>query len=124
MSTIKWQTTITEIGPEVSAFVDENILVLFDTTAPDELTEFAALHPPTELAAPVAAGDIVWFDEHSFRVISIGTVANENLANLGHAVFKCNGRQEPEMPGDICLDDADLPPIDVGTKIRIESDEG
>lgn len=123
MSILKWQTTITDIGPEVNAFVDENILVLFDTTAPDELTEFAALHPPTELLAPVAAGDIVWIDEHSFHVISVGDVANENLANLGHAVFKCNGRQEPEMPGDICLEEAGLPPIDVGTEIRITSDE-
>ena len=123
-SAIKWETVVAAIGPEAGAFLQEGIVVLFDTSAPVELAEFAVLHPPATLREPVVVADSVWLGGRRFRVTAVGAVANTNLATLGHLVLKCNGLDEAEMPGDVCLERGVLPPLDIGTPIRIAGREG
>lgn len=103
----------------VSEFLEHNILVIFGASAPDELAEFAVIHDGEELVAPLEAGDTVLIDNDSYKVLAVGEVANINLANLGHLVLKCNGQNQPEMPGDVCLENKPLPLISVGTTLVI-----
>jgi PTS system glucitol/sorbitol-specific IIA component len=117
---IKYEGSITAIGPYVSEFIDAGILVLFGLSAPEELAEFALLHDGAALRAPLVPGDVVYVDDSGYRVLAVGEVANANLANLGHLVVKFNGESEPELPGDVCVEAAPLPEIVVGSKIRIE----
>lgn len=120
---LKYSATVTAIGPLTVEFVEAGILVLFGASAPEELQEFAIIHDGVDLAAPVAAGDTVKIDAASFNVLAVGDVANDNLKNLGHLVLKFNGQTEPELPGDVCVESQPLPPVTVGTVLRIEGVE-
>jgi glucitol/sorbitol PTS system EIIA component len=120
---VKYQAQITFIGPMVSEFMDHNIVVLFGSSAPDELQEFAILHNGTELYAPLKAGDTVILSGTSFAILAVGDVSNDNLANLGHLVLKFNGETVPEMPGDVCLEKKSLPSVKVGSMLLIEGKE-
>lgn len=117
---IKYKARVTSIGPFVSEFIDHNILVLFGESAPEELAEFALIHDGQTLHSPLAAGDRVSIDSHSFEILAVGEVASQNLENLGHLVLKFNGEKEVEMPGDVCVEKRPLPPIAVGTLITLE----
>ena len=48
-SVIKYQATVTYIGPLVSEFLDSGIVVLFGEDAPEELRDFAIIHDGHEL---------------------------------------------------------------------------
>lgn len=120
---LKYTATVTAIGPLTGEFVEAGILVLFGASAPDELRDFAIIHDGVALAAPLATGDVVWVDAQRFSVLAVGDVANENLKNLGHLVLKFNGEATPELPGDVCVESLPLPPVSVGTVLRIEGAE-
>jgi len=117
----KYETRVAEIGPLVPEFLESRILVFFRVGAPPELAEFSILTEPSELVSDIEAGDWIAIGEHFYRVTAVGEVANMNLRNLGHLVLKCNGWTEPELPGDVCVEARDLPPIDIGTILRISS---
>ena len=119
---VKYEASITAIGPYVSEFMDHNILVLFGQNAPEELAEFAVLHDGDTLHAPLAIGDQVCMGDECVKVLAIGEVANSNLENLGHLVLKFNGETEPEMPGDVCVEKRAIPDFTVGTRIKIVGD--
>lgn len=116
---IKYQATITAIGPLVSEFVEAGVLVFFGANAPAELAEFAILHDGSELHGAVAPGDLIRLDEHTYHVLAVGEVANQNLSALGHLVIKFNGQTEPEMPGDVCAEAVPVPPLQVGMRFEI-----
>jgi PTS system glucitol/sorbitol-specific IIA component len=116
---IKYNATITAIGPLVQEFLNEGIIVLFGQQAPEELAEFAILHDGTTLHAPLAAGDVVTMGDESYTVLAVGEVASDNLRNLGHLVLKCNGQHEVEMPGDVCVEAKPLPHLEVGMGLQV-----
>ena len=117
---IKYDCTITNIGPYVSEFLDAGIVVLFGADAPEELIEFSIIHDGKELKDDLKPGDKVWIDQNSFDILAVGEIANKNFSNLGHLILKFNGENEPEMPGDVCLEKVELPEIIIGSKIKIE----
>lgn len=119
MSDVKYHMRVVEIGPLVEEFVHAGILVFFQVGAPPELAEFSILHEPSDSFTDVEPGDVVAIDGDRFRVTAIGEVANKNIRDLGHLIMKANGRSEPELPGDVCVEEKDLPPIRVGTIIQI-----
>lgn len=112
----KYETKVVQIGPLAQEFMDAGILVFFGLDAPEELTDFAILHQPTtSLQMHVQPGDTLIVGNTAIQVLSVGGVANENLANLGHFVVKFNGFTEPEMPGDISVPiQNNLPAIEPG----------
>ena len=117
---LKYEAHVTGIGPYVSEFIDANILVLFGDQAPEELAEFAIIHDGKTLDGDLKVGDVISLGENKYTVLAVGEVANENLANLGHLVVKFNGENEPEMPGDVCVEAKPLPEIEPGLVIRLE----
>jgi PTS system glucitol/sorbitol-specific IIA component len=54
---------------------------------------------------PPEPGDILSIGENSFRITAVGDKAWQNIEELGHAIFVFNGFEEPEMPGQICLEE-------------------
>lgn len=119
---LKYAATVTAIGPLVNEFIDSGILVLFGKDAPEELAEFSVLHDGTELLEPLAVGDVIHLGDETFRVLAVGEVVNTNLAALGHLILKFNGQNEPEMPGDVCVEAKPMPPIEEGLSIRIDGE--
>jgi len=120
---IKYDCTVTSMGPLTEEFINAGILVLFGENVPEELIEFSILHDGTELAQEVAPGDQVRIDEQSFRILAVGEVANTNLANLGHLILKFNGETEPELPGDVCVEARAVPEIKPGTRFLITDEQ-
>ncbi|MDF1520315.1 MAG: PTS glucitol/sorbitol transporter subunit IIA [Brevefilum sp.] len=120
---IKYQATVTEIGPLVVEFVNAGILVFFGAKAPPELREFSIIHDGKELLENVEPGDEVVIDDASYKVLAVGEVANTNLGNLGHLVMKFNGMEVAELPGDVCVEEKPVHPVEIGTVFKILSDQ-
>lgn len=107
----------------MSEFIEGGVLVFFGQNAPPELAEFAVLHDGTELVGQVAPGDQIRLNQHHYRVLAVGEIANQNLDALGHLVIKFNGSTVPEMPGDVCTEAAPVPPLQIGMRFQIETVE-
>ncbi|HEY8868298.1 MAG TPA: PTS glucitol/sorbitol transporter subunit IIA [Candidatus Limnocylindrales bacterium] len=116
---LKLRSWVTSIGDSVEEFRAAQILVFFQEGAPEELAEFSVLHAADVNLATIAPGDTLRLGAETFRVLAVGDVANENLANLGHLVVKANGLTEPEMLGDVCIEAKPLPRLTVGDEIEI-----
>ena len=118
---IKYKAAVQSVGELTGEFIAEGILVFFAAGAPEELQETALVHDCSdEPAAPVEVGDRIRLDRHSFPVLAVGRLANENLKNLGHLVLKFNGLTEAEMDGDITLPAVPVPDLGVGGTLIIE----
>ncbi len=116
---VRYESEVVEVGGEVPSFVEAGVLVWFHDDAPEELRWFSVLHRPTTTAGGVAPGDVVWIDDHALRVTAVGEVANKNLVLLGHLDLKANGALEAPLPGDVCVEQGVLPPVQIGTRLRI-----
>ncbi len=120
---VRYESEVVEVGGEVPSFVEAGVLVWFHDDVPEELRWFSVLHRPTTTTGGVAPGDVVWIDDHALRVTAVGEVANKNLVLLGHLDLKANGALEAPLPGDVCVERGVLPPVQVGTRLRIVGPE-
>lgn len=116
----KYYARVIAIGEFAVEFIAEGIVVFFASNAPEELQEHAVVHDRTDpQTEDVQVGDTIRIGSETFPVLAVGTVANENLRNLGHLVLKFNGLKEPEMQGDVNLPEKAIPEISIGTELEI-----
>lgn len=120
---IVYQTTVTAVGELVSDFRDQGILVFFGEGAPAELHEFSILHKVEISERAPEVGDLIRINSEDFseefQVLAVGSVASDNLLNLGHLDLKANGLSEAELPGDVNVEARPLPMIKVGDKLEV-----
>ncbi len=117
----KYDVTVSGVGETAAAFAAEGILVFFGPDAPEELHEFAIITDLGSLHGEVEAGDRLVVGADSFPIVGVGSVANENLASLGHLVVKFNGLAETELPGDVSVVAQPAPEIEPGVRVAIVS---
>ena len=117
--TVLYKSTVTEIGELVPSFVAEGILVFFGESAPEELRTFCIIHKVEHQEGQVKEGDTVTIDGQGFEVLAVGSVANDNLYNLGHLNLKANGNTLADLPGDVCIAQVELPEIKIGSQLEI-----
>ena len=117
--TVLYSSTVTEIGELVPSFIAEGMLVFFGESAPEELRTFCIIHKVEHAEGQVKEGDQVSIDGNVFPVLAVGSVANDNLYNLGHLNLKANGSTTADLPGDVCIPQVELPAVKIGTKIEI-----
>ena len=86
-----------------------------------ELHEFSIIHVPEVATRAPQKGDMIKINENVFNVLAVGSVASENLLNLGHLDLKANGLTEPEMPGDVNVEAVSLPTVQVGDRLVVIS---
>ena len=121
MSEIVYSTTVTAVGELVPDFAEQGVLVFFGEDAPAELHEFSIIHTPdVQIRAP-QVGDRITLAENTFKVLAVGSVASDNLLNLGHLDLKANGLTEPEMPGDVNVEATVLPSVQIGDRLIVIS---
>lgn len=118
MKTI-YETTVTKLGPEVEAFLEEKILVLFKGNAPAELAEYCVLHDENVLHEDIEAKDELRLKDKIFTITSVGSAVTKNLSELGHITLKFDGNTEADLPGTLCLEDKEVPTFQEGDKIEI-----
>uniref|UniRef100_UPI0040499444 PTS glucitol/sorbitol transporter subunit IIA n=1 Tax=Candidatus Planktophila sp. TaxID=2175601 RepID=UPI0040499444 len=121
MSQIVYSTTVTAVGELVSDFADQGVLVFFGEDAPIELHEFSIIHKPDVVDRAPQVGDTITLQENVYNVLAVGSVASDNLLNLGHLDLKANGLTEPEMPGDVNVEAVSLPKVNVGDRLIVTS---
>ncbi len=117
--TVLYKSSVTEIGELVPSFIAEGMLVFFGESAPEELRTFCIIHKLEHAEGQVKEGDVVSIDGHEFEVLSVGSVANDNLYNLGHLNLKANGNTVADLPGDVSIAKVSLLEVSIGTKIEI-----
>jgi len=117
--TVLYKSSVTEIGELVPSFIAEGMLVFFGESAPEELRTFCIIHKLEHAEGQVKEGDFVSIDGHAFEILSVGSVANDNLYNLGHLNLKANGNTVADLPGDVSIAKVDLPEVKIGTQIEI-----
>lgn len=118
-----YSTTVTAVGELVSDFREQGILVFFGEGAPIELHEFSVLHKVEISQRAPEVGDLIRINSEDFseefQVLAVGSVASDNLLNLGHLDLKANGLSEAELPGDVNVEARPLPMIKVGDKLEV-----
>lgn len=119
MPKVVYSSTVTAVGALVSDFRDQGLLVWFGENAPTELHEFSILHKvDIHKRAPIV-GDTVALNDDLFTVLAVGSVASENLLNLGHLDLKANGLSVAELPGDVNVEAKELPMVKVGDRLQV-----
>lgn len=114
-----YQATIKGKGDMVDAFKEERIFVTFGDNAPDALKDFCYSVDVNPVNGEVKPGCKLVIDGKTFSIVKVGDVANENLANLGHVTYNFNGADGECLPGTICVEQAEVPALDIGSEISI-----
>jgi PTS system glucitol/sorbitol-specific IIA component len=118
----KYETTVIEIGEMAKRFFSQKIMVLFTKKEmPLEMKDISIMHSGGELVEDIETGDVLFLGNRAYSVSAIGEKANRNLRLMGHVCLKFDGKQAPEMPGDIHLKSGEPLAIDLGEKIIIQS---
>ena len=114
-----YQVTIKGKGDMVEAFKDEGIFVTFGDNAPDTLKDLCYAIDVNPVNGVVKPGCKLVIDGKEYKIVKVGDVANENLANLGHVTYSFNGEDAECLPGTICVEKAEIPALDIGSTIAI-----
>lgn len=108
---LKYYAVIHEVGPMVAELFPHGILIFFGETAPQELREVALVHNKTQLLSDLEAGDFLKVSPPGgdqqicwYRLTAVGTMANTNLAELGHLVIHFDGASIANLPGTISVE--------------------
>ena len=115
----KYEAKITEIGEEVELFADEQMMVIFNNTVPEELRSFAVIHEKAELLEGVEAGDVLEINGERFEILYVGNKVNDTLRDLGHCTISFSGEASADLPGTMCVEKAPLPELALGAEICI-----
>lgn len=116
---LRYETEICAVGALASQFFDEGLVILFAEDAPAELADFAVLHRCARVHGPVEPGDVIELGGQRLRVVGVGEVVNDHLAEFGHVVVKRDGRSLPQLPGDLSCDEGPIPALAAGMRLRI-----
>ncbi len=121
MSVVVYSTTVTAVGELVPDFAEQGVLVFFGENAPLELHEFSIIHKPDVQTRAPQVGDTITLANNEYNVLAVGSVASDNLLNLGHLDLKANGLTEPEMPGYVNVEATVLPSVQIGDRLIVIS---
>ncbi|HWO98523.1 MAG TPA: PTS glucitol/sorbitol transporter subunit IIA [Bacillus sp. (in: firmicutes)] len=114
-----YQTTIKNIGPSVSDFLEEKMFILFGDNAPAELADYCLLINVNEVEGDIEEGDTLRFSDKEYKITAVGDAVKKNLGSLGHITLRFDGSDTPELPGTLYLEDADIQVPEAGSTIQI-----
>lgn len=116
-----YSITVTDIGVDVPALLEERMLVLFGPTVPAELRDLCVVHDglPTQYETLYVGGNVS-FASQEYRIVEIGEVANTNFGGLGHltVIFKDSGEL---LPGCVRVTPDTVPSLSIGDTVTFET---
>ncbi|EDW3871757.1 PTS glucitol/sorbitol transporter subunit IIA [Salmonella enterica subsp. diarizonae] len=92
-----YQTTITRIGQSATEALGEQMLITFREGAPADIEEFCFIHCHGEMNGALQPGARFELGQ----VTAVGSVAEQNLRELGHITLRFDGLREAEFPGTV-----------------------
>ena len=116
---IIYENEVKALGASVDEFAGGNMFIIFGENAPDELKDYCYLVSVNPINGTIAAGQYLQIDDEEYRITAIGDEAPVTLAGLGHMTINMSGKTVAELPGTLYTEEADVPNIHIGTKIRI-----
>ena len=113
-----YTATITRVGAEAASFAAEGMIVTFGDGAPAELAEFCYIIEGSAPAREIRPGDTLTLPTGTFKVSAVGSAANKNLTQLGHATLNFSGLTEAELAGTFYLrGEGNAPILTVGDSL-------
>ncbi|WP_323703818.1 PTS glucitol/sorbitol transporter subunit IIA [Mammaliicoccus sp. Dog046] len=115
-----YKTIIKEFGDLAPAFKEDNLFVLFGTSAPGELKDISYIHETNEISDDFNLSNvsILKINDIEFKVDKIGSEAHNNLMTLGHISVYLNNNDI--LPGAIAISGHELPDLKIGDTLRFE----
>lgn len=114
-----YENTIKAVGASVAEFADSDFLIIFGKNAPDELKDYCYTVDVNPINGTIKAGQVISFDDQTYKITSVGEEAPVTLKGLGHCTIRFSGNTEPELPGTLYVEKKPLPKVGVGTVIQI-----
>ncbi len=114
-----YQTMITKVGEFAEEALIENMFITFKQSVPKDLEDYCFIHKHGELLCDVKAGDLLQVDGKDYPITAVGSVASNNLKELGHVTFRFDSATEAEYPGTIHLN-GNVPTLGVNTTLVIK----
>lgn len=99
--TVIYQTTITRIGQSAPDALSDQMLITFREGAPADIEEFCFIHCHGQMTGTLRPGARLEFAGHAYPVTAVGSVAGQNLQELGHITLRFDGHNEAEFPGTV-----------------------
>lgn len=118
-----YRSTVTGLGADVDMFAEEKMLIIFNETAPKDLCDISVLHEISPLEGTIEKGDLLAFDDQTYRITFVGAKVNETVSELGHCTIVFNGEEQADLPGTMCVEARDMPAISVSTVITLTKAE-
>ncbi len=115
-----YETEVVNIGELAVEMLEEEMLVTFGEEAPSDVAEYCYGIRLNKAEKTVCAGMTMLFDGARYGITAVGTVANDNLNNLGHITLRFDGCTVPETVGALHLEKKMLPDLHIGSCIVIE----
>ncbi|SFP81446.1 PTS glucitol/sorbitol transporter subunit IIA [Salibacterium halotolerans] len=116
--TVYFEADVTTIGPDVELMLEDNMLILFNESATDDLKEISVIHNGTTISEVIESGDEFVIDGKAYKILFVGSKVNETMNDLGHATLQFNGETESDMPGTVCLEEGISSDISEISKIQ------
>ncbi|MBD5430338.1 PTS glucitol/sorbitol transporter subunit IIA [Lactobacillus sp.] len=87
---MKWNSTIEAVGPEAIS-PNENIIILFNETATDNLKRVSVIQKFDKASAPnnfiLKKDDTITIDGKTFLILYVGLMVEMNIKAIGHATL-------------------------------------
>ncbi|MDC0610541.1 PTS glucitol/sorbitol transporter subunit IIA [Vibrio sp.] len=114
---LQFKASIIDIGSLAMESLEENMLILFNQSAPDDVKEYCFIHDQGIDAGVISTQSTLLIGENDFVVTAVGSSVNQNLANLGHITIKFDGQLKPEQPGTVHVIGCGPKSINIGDEI-------
>lgn len=111
-----YRAKVVGIGGSAMSFLDKNMVVFFGHQAGPDLAEYSVLIDGSGVC-DFESGDRLILGDEQYRITSVGEEANKNLAALGHAVIKFDGKTSAELPGCIHVEAKKIVEITTGLPV-------
>ena len=98
---LQFKATITQIGKYAEDALADNMLILFNSSAPEEVADYCFIHDQGTAAGIITTESTLLIADQDYIVTAVGAAANKNLMDMGHITIKFDAQTEPEFPGTI-----------------------
>lgn len=114
-----WRSAVVQIGRDTAELFEAGVFIFFGQPVPDALAEVSLIHSGhTDDFVPIQVGDELWIGGTRWVLDEVGSMANDNLRQLGHIVVYLNVGDQDLLPGAVKAS-GDLPVPVVGDELTI-----